>query len=95
MTHPFHPLAGQHFELVTYRRSWGGRPVVDCVDSEGRLVSIPLVWTDAAPEDPFVALSAGRAHFRVEDLLHLVGLVDGGQERDSQLGSRPQDVSRE
>ena len=80
VTHPFHPWFGQQFELVTYRRSWGGRPVVDCLNTEGHLVAIPLAWTDAADEDPFVVLSAGRAHFRIKDLLRLLSLLDGGQE---------------
>ncbi len=79
VTHPFHPLSGQQFELVAYRRSWGNRAVVDCLDVEHRLVTIPLSWTDAAQEDPFVTLSAGRAHFRIEDLLRLLGLVEAGE----------------
>jgi hypothetical protein len=95
VTHPFHPLSGQQFEVVTYRRSWGGQPVVDCLDGEGRLVAIPLAWTDAAADDPFVALSAGRAAFRVEDLLRLIGLVAAAQEHDFCPGSSPQEVSSE
>ena len=37
---------------------------------------MPLDWTDMGPEDPFIAVSAGRALFRVEDLLGLVGLIE-------------------
>jgi integrase/recombinase XerD len=33
-------------------------------------------WTDIWPKDPFVALSAGRSLFRVEDLLGLVRLIE-------------------
>ena len=79
VTHPFHPWFDQQFELATHRRSWGGRPVVDCLNAEGHLVAIPLSWTDAANEDPFVVLSLGRAHFRIKDLLTLLNLLDGGQ----------------
>jgi hypothetical protein len=36
---------------------------------------VPLDWTDIAPQDPFVVVSAGRALFRVEDLLGLARLL--------------------
>lgn len=45
-------------------------------DDDGRLESIPVAWTDLAAEDPFVVVSAGRACFRVEDLLRLRALID-------------------
>ena len=77
ITHPFHPLFTRQFDLIGYRRSWGGRERVDCLDEQGQLVSIPLAWTDAAEPDPFVVLSGGRAQFRVEDLLRLAELMRG------------------
>ena len=36
---------------------------------------MPIDWTDLGAIDPFVAVSAGRALFRVEDLLGLVRLI--------------------
>lgn len=42
---------------------------------EERVHSLPAGWTDVEGVDPFVVISAGRAHFRVEDLLALAGLV--------------------
>ena len=36
---------------------------------------MPAGWTDVEPPDPFVALAAGRALWRVEDLLALAALV--------------------
>ncbi len=76
ITHPFHPECGQELELVGYRRSWGSE-CVDCYDKEGRLVTVPLEWTDATGvEDPFLVVSAGRSHFRVEDLLQLAELIE-------------------
>jgi hypothetical protein len=39
------------------------------------VISIPASWTDAAPPDPFVVQSHGRAVVRLEDLLALVQLV--------------------
>ncbi len=38
--------------------------------------SVPLDWTDIGLKDPFVAVSAGRALFRVEDLFGLVRLIE-------------------
>ena len=49
---------------------------MDCQDREGRLTTVPLAWTDAAAiEDPFVAASAGRSYFRVEDLVQMAVLI--------------------
>lgn len=35
------------------------------------MASIPASYTDAKEADPFVAIAAGRAHFRYEDLVEL------------------------
>ena len=40
-----------------------------------RIYSLPASWTDVEEPDPFVATSAGRSLFRVEDLLVLSALV--------------------
>jgi hypothetical protein len=37
---------------------------------------LPAAWTSAAAPDLFVTISAGRSHFRIEDLLQLVALID-------------------
>jgi hypothetical protein len=37
---------------------------------------MPASWTDVEEPDPFVALSAGRTVFRVEDLLALGALIE-------------------
>jgi len=44
-------------------------------DEAGRYRSIPAQFTSLASQDPFVTVSAGRSHFRVEDLLELVKLL--------------------
>jgi hypothetical protein len=74
VTHPFHPLLGRTFELLTYRKTWGEDRVF--FYEGGRLRAMPASWTDAAPAAPFVSIAAGRAYFRPEDLLHLVELVE-------------------
>ena len=76
MTHPFHPLFGRELSLVDRRIRGTGGDRAYFYDEHGRLESIPIAWTDSAVEDPFVVISAGRAHFRVEDLLRLSTLVE-------------------
>jgi hypothetical protein len=68
-------LNGQEFELVGYAHTWGEHRVFFRKPGEQRLRSLPAGWTDVEGMDPFLALSAGRAHFRVEDLLVLAGLL--------------------
>ena len=74
VTHPFHPLHGRRFELMDYRRTWGEDRVY-FHDESSRLRAMPAGWTDAGAPDPFVILAAGRAHFRIEDLVQLAALV--------------------
>ena len=79
MIHPFHPLCGREFDLVTYRHNWGE----DCAyfhDDQGQLRSLSAAWTSLGPDDPFVVVSASRAAFRTVDLLELAALLDRLQE---------------
>ena len=77
MTHPFHPLHGKRFELLTYRKTWGEDRVF--FQEAGRLRALPAGWTDAVEPPVFVTLAAGRAHFRPDDLLRLAELVHGAR----------------
>ena len=80
ITHPFHPLSGQQFPLLAQRVAWG-EPRVFFHDPVTRsLRSLPTAWTDLAPPDPFVALSAGRAILRLSDLQALVRLVRNAED---------------
>ena len=82
MTHPFHTLCGREYDLVTYRSNWGeDRAYFN--DDQGRLRSVPVDWTSLGSGDPFVVVSAGRAAFRVTDLLDLAILIDRLQEDHS------------
>ena len=75
MTHCFHPLYGQTLELVAIRHNWG----VDQVyyhDSAGRLRTLPITWTSLISKDPTVIFGAGRAPFRLADLLELARLIE-------------------
>jgi len=44
-------------------------------DAAGRLYSMPAIWTDLIAKDPFNAMAAGRAAFRVRELLDLAQLI--------------------
>ena len=76
VTHPFHPLRGREYDLIDYRHFWSEDRVV-YVDETGEARSLPARWTSAVAEDPAVVVSAGRAHFRVADLLELAKIVRG------------------
>ncbi len=73
--HPFHPLRGRQFELVSYGHTWGEHRVY-FHDRQGRVVALPASWTDALATDPFVEVAAGRCYFRLEDLVKLSDLVE-------------------
>ena len=45
-------------------------------DAQGRLISLPVVWTSVVAEDAFVAVSAGRSICRVAELLELARLIE-------------------
>ena len=88
--HPFHPLNGKTFALVTYRHNWGEDRVY-YHDDRGKLCLIPASWTSVFPTDPFVVIAEGRSRFRVADLLKLSRLIDGivvGRIRDDRGKSK-------
>ena len=53
VTHPFHPLKGQTFEVLAVRNNWGGDRV-SYLDATGRLRTLPVEWTDVRMPDPRV-----------------------------------------
>jgi hypothetical protein len=67
-------LCGRRFELLTVRQTWGEYRVF-FYDERGALQALPASWTDVGTPDPYVTLSAGRAHFRPADLLALIHLL--------------------
>ncbi len=86
MTHPFHPLYGQQFEILAYRHNWGEYRVT-FYQTPDRVRALPAAWTSLAPADPSVILAAGRAAFRVADLRllsHLIGRIKEGHEEGAE-----------
>ena len=47
------------------------------LDDDDLLREIPLSWTDAAPEDPWLVIARDRSWFRFDDLLELVRIMEG------------------
>jgi hypothetical protein len=82
ITHPFHPLRGAEYELVTRKLTWGEDRVF-YYDQAGALKSFLSNVTDVVPEDAFEHVSAGRSAFRADDLLELHRLIDRRGRRDS------------
>ena len=74
ITHPFHPLCGAEYELVTRRLTWGEDRVF-YYDLDGNLKSLMTNVTDVAAVDEFDRVSAGRSAFRMDDLLDLHRLI--------------------
>jgi Family of unknown function (DUF5372) len=92
VTHPYHPLFGREYKLITYCHSWGSHRVYFHDDAD-RLRKIPACWTDVVADDPFVVVAAGRSAFRVADMLSLADLVDVLQPRRRDR-RHPANVSR-
>ena len=76
ITHPFHPLVGQRFELIHLRRNWGEYRVY-FYNSNDQLKSLPADWTNIEALEPFISISAGRSYFRTDDLVKLVKYIEG------------------
>jgi hypothetical protein len=87
ITHPFHPLRGAEYELVTRKLTWGEDRVFYYAPS-GKLKSLLTNVTDVVSTDAFDRISAGRSAFRVDDLLELRRLFD----KRKQSGKGAQDV---
>ena len=75
ISHPFHPLWGAEYELVTRKLTWGEDRVF-YYDPGGKLKSLLTNVTDVSSKDAFDRISAGRSAFRVDDLLELRRLFD-------------------
>ena len=69
-----HSIRSRDTRVLAYRFNWGEDRVM-YARADGRTRSLPVRWTSIAPEDPFVTVAAGRAPFRLEDLLALIALL--------------------
>jgi hypothetical protein len=92
VTHPFHPLAGQTFDLVAVRHNWGNDQVY-FQDAAGHLRTLPSAWTSLSPADPVILVGAGRSPFKLADLLELSRLLQALRQPLPPSSSRPDGVS--
>jgi Family of unknown function (DUF5372) len=67
--------------MVGFAHTWGEHRVFFREPGQTRVRSLPATWTDVVGADPFVVVSAGRAHFRPAELLQLAAVL-------SELASR-------
>jgi hypothetical protein len=86
ISHPFHPLCGQVFELVSRGRHWGEDRVIYRA-SDGTLPTIAAAFTDVEPPDVFQRIAAGRAAFRTVDLQGLRALFQQLAKRQEEKGA--------
>jgi Family of unknown function (DUF5372) len=75
IVHPFHPLQGREFELLVHQR-YVSEERVRFLDDDNQFREIPLSWTNAAPEDPWLVIARERSWFRFDDLLELVRIAE-------------------
>ena len=68
-------MYGQQFEILTYRHNWGEYRVT-FYDTADHVRALPAAWTSIGAPAPDVVLAAGRAAFRVADLLQLSHLIE-------------------
>jgi Family of unknown function (DUF5372) len=79
VTHPFHPLSGQEFELIDRRLTWGEDRVYYYA-ADNHLKSLPASYTNIQGADPFVRMANGRAYFRIDDLMELAHRLGKGSD---------------
>ena len=71
ITHPFHPLCGHTFPLLSQRFAWGEERVFFPDQETHEVRSLPLAWTDLALPDPFLVVAGRKAVLRWKDLHQL------------------------
>jgi len=71
VTHPFHPLSGRSFELISQRQAWGEPRAFFQDPPNPELRSIPVRWTNLALPDPFLLIAQGRTLLRFIDAQRL------------------------
>ena len=79
-------MYGQQFEILAYRHNWGEYRVT-FYETHDHVRALPAAWTSLAPADPSVMLAAGRAAFRVVDLLelsHLISRIEEGRKEEAE-----------
>ena len=79
ITHPFHPLYGHTFLLLSQRLAWGEERVFFLDPQAQQVRSLPLSWTNLALPDPFLIVGGGKAVLRWKDLQQLAQFLEQQQ----------------
>ena len=79
ITHPFHPLCGHTFLLLSQRFAWGEERVFFADPQTHQVRSLPVAWTNLAPPDPFLVVARGKAVLRWSDLHQFVQFLNDKQ----------------
>ena len=66
---------GREFQLLAHQR-YASEERVRFLDDGNEFREIPLNWTSAAAEDPWLVMARERSWFRFDDLLELVRVVE-------------------
>jgi hypothetical protein len=74
ITHPFHPLRGQRFEVLKPRQVAGTETLI-VRDGERGSFSIARDWTDWGNPEPDAGLSTSACKLAFEPLIALVALI--------------------
>lgn len=82
ITHPFHPLCGQTFPLLSQHFAWGEERVFFSDAQTHELRSVPLAWTNRALPDPFLVVADGKAVLRWGDLQQLAQFLRQRQNQE-------------
>jgi hypothetical protein len=72
VTHPFHPLCGQTFPLLSQRVAWGEERVFFPDPPTQVIRPLPTAWTNLALPDPLLVVTDGKAVLRFREVQHLV-----------------------
>jgi Family of unknown function (DUF5372) len=84
ITHPFHPLCGQTFPLLSQRFAWGEERVFFLDQETHEVRSLPLAWTNLALPDPFLVVAGGKAVLRFSDLQQFAKFLREKQTHDQE-----------
>jgi hypothetical protein len=74
ITHPFHPLRGQRFEVLKPRQVAGTETLI-VRDGERGSFSIARDWTDWGAPEPSAGLTASAGKLAFEPLMELLALI--------------------
>lgn len=74
IVHPFHPLSGKEYILITHKLNWG-EDRVSFKDEKGEYHCIPSTWTNINPPDLYERNGNDKSFFRINDLIEVREII--------------------